>query len=205
MNADVALSTRRLAGGASIIQAEPWADAKVRLDSPALEVMTDLRRVKAAATSPGTRLADAEQQMIYQGVRMLLVVERMPQVLGLVTYADLEGDRAMRVVQQRGLRHDEITVSDVMTEISALDAVELDAVRTAAVSNVVATLKAFGRHHLLVVEARAGGDDAPAGAPGGTRIVGVFSRSQLARQLGVAIEVVEVAGSFAELRTMLSS
>jgi CBS-domain-containing membrane protein len=199
MNSDAVLPTRRLDGGATMTQAEPWAQQRVGLDSPALAVMTDLARVKAATTGPATRLAQAEQLMIYQGVRMLFVVERMPQVLGLVTHADLEGDRAMRVVQQRGLHHDEITVADVMTELDALNAVDLAAVRTAQVSQVVATLKALGRHHLLVVER-----SAEAGAAPATRIVGVFSRSQVARQLGMAIDVIEVAGSFAELKAMLS-
>lgn len=207
MNREDPLPTRRLASGSTLSQAEPWNSARVTLESPALAVMTDLTRVKAASTGPGTLLAQAEQLMIYQGVRMLFVVERMPQVLGLVTHTDLDGDRAMRIVQQRGLRHDEITVADVMTEAAALDAVEISAVRTASVSNVVASLKALGRHHLLVVDS-VGGTDSVAGeraAAPGARIVGVFSRTQVARQLGMSIDVVEVAGSFAELKTMLSA
>ena len=195
MDAQSALPTRRLDAGATVTQAEPWATAPVSLDSPATAVMTDLTRVKAATTAASTRLPQAEQLMIYQGVRMLFVVNQMPAVEGLVTSADLAGDRSMRIVQQRGVRHDEITVGDVMHELSALDAIDLDMLRAARVSNVVATLKSLGRHHLLVIE-RAPGRPA--------RIVGVVSRTQVERQLGKAIDIVEVAGSFADINRMLS-
>ena len=39
-----------------IAQAQPWSDTPVTLESPALDVMTDLTRVKAAFTAPATGL-----------------------------------------------------------------------------------------------------------------------------------------------------
>jgi CBS domain-containing protein len=195
MNPEAALPTRRLEAGASIVQAKPWHTEPVSLDSPAVSVMTDLTQVKAATTGPQTPLHHAEQLMIYQGVRMLFVVTEMPSLLGLITSTDLRGDRAVRVVQERGLHHDELTVGDVMTGLALLDAVELDALRTATVRNLIATLKVHGRNHLLVVE---GGGAAP------RRVRGVVSRAQIERQLGAPIDMVEVAGSFAELGQMLA-
>jgi CBS domain-containing protein len=195
MHPEAALPTRRLEAGAYIVQAKPWHTEPVSLDSPAVSVMTDLTQVKAATTGPQTPLHHAEQLMIYQGVRMLFVVTEMPSLLGLITSTDLRGDRAVRVVQERGLHHDELTVGDVMTGLALLDAVELDALRTATVRNLIATLKVHGRNHLLVVE---GGGAAP------RRVRGVVSRAQIERQLGAPIDMVEVAGSFAELGQMLA-
>lgn len=195
MNPEATLPTRRLEGGAAIVQAQPWRSETVTLDSPAVAVMTDLTQVKAATTGPSTSLHHAEQLMIYQGVRMLFVVTEMPSLLGLVTSTDLRGDRAVRVVQQRGLHHDELTVADVMTGLAGLFAVELDALRTATVRNLIATLKIHGRNHLLVVEG---------GGAARLQVRGVVSRAQIERQLGTPIEVVEVAGSFAELGQMLA-
>ncbi len=192
MHRDAALSTRRLEAGTSIVHARPWQSPPVTLDSPALDVMTDLTAVKAATTSPTATLGQAEQAMIYQGVRMLFVVSEMPGVVGLVTSTDLRGDRAVRVVQERHIHHDELTVADVMTTLSALDAIDLDTMRTASVSNVIATLKRYGRNHLLVVD----------GAP--LQVRGVISRAQVERQLGVNINVVEIAGSFAEIERALA-
>ena len=98
------------------------------------------------------RLRQAEQLMIHQGVRMLFVVSEMPSLEGLITTTDLHGDRAMRIVQQRGVRYDELSVADVMVARASLDAIDLEQMKTATVRNVVATLRKFGRNHLLVVE-----------------------------------------------------
>ena len=195
MNEHAAMPTRRLARGTSITQAQPWQTAPVKLDSPALSVMTDLSLVKAATTSPATTLRQAEQIMIYQGVRMLFVVTDMPSVEGLITTTDLYGDKKMRVADARNLRYDELCVADVMTELSKLDAIDYDQMRTASVSNVIATLKQFGRNHLLVIE---GGN-----ASNPQRVRGVISRAQIERQLGSAIDIAEVASTFAELGQML--
>jgi CBS domain-containing protein len=197
MNQDAALPVHLLEAGTSIVQAQPWRTAPVQLDSPAVEVMTDLKLVKAATISPTATLAQAEQAMIYLGVRMLLVVSAMPTVEGLITANDVRGDRAIQVVQQRHVHHDELCVADVMTGLTTIDAIDADALRTATVSNVIATLKRHGRNHLLVVEAGAGEGQLQ-------QVCGVFSRAQIERQLGQRIEIVEVAGSFAEIERVLA-
>jgi CBS domain-containing protein len=197
MNRDAVLPTFRLQTGAGLVQAEPWQNDPVTPDSPALSVVTDLTRVKAATVQPGAQLREAEQAMIYLGVRMLFVVSEMPQVEGLVTTTDLHGDRQMCLVHERGLRWDELTVADVMTELSRLDAIPFAAMRTASVGDLVATLKRFGRNHLLVVEA----GDAPAPQP---RVRGVVSRSQIERQTGHAIDITPIATTFAEIERALA-
>ena len=102
--------------------------------------MTDLTTVTAATTHPSTSLRQAEQMMINQGVRMLFVTSDMPALEGLITTTDLAGDRAMSVVAERHVRHDELRVSDVMTPLSMLDAISLDSLQRASVGNAVATI-----------------------------------------------------------------
>ncbi len=196
MNPNAALSTFRLERGTSLAQAQPTDNAPVTLASPALDVMTDLTKVKAATTHPGTTLRQAEQAMIYQGVRMLFVVTDMPLIEGLITATDLGGDKQMRVVHERHLHYDELCVADVMTELGALDAIDYARVKAAAVGNAVATLQRLGRNHLLVVER------ATARTP--QRIRGVISRSQIERQLGRPIDVTPIASSFAEIERALA-
>jgi CBS domain containing-hemolysin-like protein len=196
MNLEAPLTTFRIAEPLDLAQARPWLATPARLDSPALEVMTDLTQVKAAATQPSTPAAEAEQQMIYLGVRMLFVVSQMPAVEGLITAADIRGDRQMRLVHERRTRFDELTVADLMTPLAQLDAIGLDQLRGARVGNIIATLKRSGRHHLLVVE--------PAVTAGARRVRGVFSRSQVERQLGTAIDITQVARDFAEIERALA-
>lgn len=196
MNRNAVLPTFRLQTGTAIAQAEPWQTQPATLDSPAVSVMTDLSRVKAATVQPQAQLRQAEQAMIYLGVRMLFVVSDMPAIEGLVTTNDLHGDRQMRLVHERGLHWDELCVADVMTALPALDAIPFAALRNASVGDLIATLQRFGRNHLLVVEP---GDS---GTPQHVR--GVISRSQIERQTGVAIAITPIATTFAEIERALA-
>lgn len=195
MNNDAVLPTFRLEPGTAIAQANPKGNSPVTLDSPALDVMTDLTQVKAATIGPSTTLRQAEQMMVYQGVRMLFVVTDMPSIEGLITATDLQGEKQMRLVHERNVRYDELSVSDVMTGLAMLDAIAFDRMRTATVGDVIATLKRFGRNHLLVVE----------GVTGKTphRVRGVISRAQIERQLGTPIDITPVATSFSEIERAL--
>jgi CBS domain-containing protein len=196
MNRETALPTYRLSPHVSLAQAAPWRTESVRLDSPALEVMTDLTLVKAATTHPETTLQQAEQMMIFQGVRMLFVVTDMPSIEGLVTASDLRGDRPLQIVHERRLRFDELAVGDVMTPVSMLDALDFASLRNATVRNLVKTLERNGRHHLLVVE------ESTAHTP--RRVRGVVSRSQIERQLGQPIAITPIASSFSEIERALA-
>jgi CBS-domain-containing membrane protein len=195
MSPDFSLPTFRVEPGTSIAQAEPWNSHPVTLESPALEVMTDLTLVKAATVHPTTGLRQAEQAMIYLGVRMLFVVTEMPTIEGLITSTDLRGDKQMRVVSERHLRFDELCVADVMNELSVLDAVDFGRIRTARVGQLVATLRHLGRNHLLVVEHAS--EQTP------HRVRGVISRAQIERQMGATIEITPIASSFSEIERAL--
>ena len=195
MSTSAPLPTFRLEPGTALAQAGPSNSAPVDLDSPALRVMTDLTQMRAATTQPSTTLRQAEQIMIYQGVRMLFVVSDMPAVEGLITSMDLHGDKQMRAVHERGLRYDDLCVADVMTETAMLDAIDYGRMKSATVGDAIATLKRHGRNHLLVVES------ATPQSP--RRLRGVISRSQIERQLGVAIDITPIASSFSEIERAL--
>jgi CBS domain-containing protein len=190
-----ALSTFRLAAGTSIAQTPASTTTSVTLESPALAVMTDLTEVRAATTKAHTSLTQAEQEMIVLGVRMLFVVTDPPTLEGLITTTDLHGDKQMRFVHDSKLHYDDLCVADVMTELAQLDAIDYDRMKSASVGQLVATLKRFGRNHLLVVEA------ATAQSP--RRVRGVISRSQIERQLGEAIAITEIAHTFSEIERAL--
>ncbi len=191
-----ALATFRLGPEVSLAQVEPRHGAPVTLESPAIEVMTDLTQLKAATTLPSASLRDAEQMMIYLGVRMLFVVTVMPAIDGLVTTTDLHSAATLRLAREHGLRYDELSVGNVMTPHAHLDAVDFDLLRRAQVGQVIATLQRFGRNHLLVVQAAT--EHTP------RRVRGVLSRAQVERQLGQTIVITPIASSFAEIGRVLT-
>ena len=190
------LPTFRFPPGASIAQAQPPQHGAVTAQSSALEVMTDLTTVRAATVAPGTSLAQAEVSMIHQGVRLLFVVGSMPSVDGIITSGDLHGERPMRVVHQRGLKFEELTVEDVMTPLSAINAVNYEALKHATVAQAIDTLLHSRHPHLLVIE------HASAGAT--VRIRGIISKTQVERQLGTQLVSNDIATSFAEIEQALS-
>ncbi len=191
------LSTFRFPEGTCIAQAQPHMGVSVTLASPGRAVMTDLTHVRAATIRPDMPLAEARQTMIHQGVRLLFVVSEMPCVDGLITSTDLEGERPMQQIARRGVKYEELVVADVMSPLVTLDAIDLEDLAHADVGKVVATLKQLGRRHMLVVQ--------KAGTGHGPRVRGVISQTQIERQLGQPIALVETAGNFAEISQSLAA
>ena len=168
--------------------------ARVSADSPAAQVMTDLARVAPATIRPQAPLAGANQFMITRGVRLLLVIDDHENVLGLITATDLLSEKPMRVATDRGIRRDELTVADVMIPAEAVEVIAYAEVEGARVGHVLETLRRAGRQHALVVEKE--------GAR--TMVRGIFSISQIARQLGVAVPAAgEVARTFSEIESAI--
>ena len=183
-----------LAPYASSTLAHP-APNPVTLDSPAVDVMTDLERVAAVTIEASASLVTANEYMIARGVRSLFVTAPNGRVLGLVTAADMLGERPVRESHARGVGRNDLQVTDVMTPIHAVAAMKLEDVRAAKVGHIVASLTQAGRQHGLVAEIR---------GPSEVSIRGIFSASQIARQLGVPLHIPELARTFAEVEQALA-
>lgn len=167
---------------------------RVSLADPMSAVMTDFKVVTAYTIFPLETIEAAREKMIHRGVRMLLVVDDLNHILGLITSTDLTGEKPMQVVQTQGIRHSDVMVKDIMTPRERLEVLCIDNLQTACVGDVVATLKAQGRQHALVVERT---------PDRGQILRGMFSVSQINRQLNTQLEVEGVASTFAELGVQL--
>ena len=168
---------------------------KVTLEDAAVNVMTDLKHVTAVIILAGDTVDEAHRRMIQRGVRLLLVVDQNRQVAGIITATDIFGEKPVQVATERGLRRGEVVVQDVMIPQEQLEVLDMGDVRAAKVGHVVATLKKAGRQHAVVVEHDAKGRQA---------VRGLFSATQIARQLGVSIQTSEVARTFSEIEAMLA-
>jgi CBS domain-containing protein len=199
------LPIRELGAGAGFRRPTQPQAARVTLESLALEVMTDLARASPATIRPQAPVEGANQYMISRGVRLLLVVDERETVLGLVSAADILGEKALRVATSRGLPRDEQTVADVMTPAEEVEVLALADVQAARVGHVLETLRRGGRQHALVVDY----DELPP-----RRVIdpplrramvrGIFSLSQVARQLGLSLAAGgEVARTFSEIEVAL--
>lgn len=169
---------------------------QVTLDNPAVDVMTDLRQVTTVMVSLTTPLSMALERMVKSGVRMLLVTNAEGIVQGLITSRDLEGEKPMRITEKTGLSREDLLVRDIMTLRGKLEVLMMEDILRAKVGDIVATLKGVNRQHAMVV------DTEPTTEKLAVR--GIFSLSQIGRQLGLNIDPSRRATTFAELEQALN-
>ena len=187
------IPTKRLSFGADLVH--PDEPRPVTIDTPALEVMTDFHNIEVVTIPPDASLIVANETMSARHVRLLLVVNAAEQLLGLITARDTLGERPLQLLAQRGGAFNDLIVSDLMRGVDVMDVVDLRDAMHASVGDVVATLKALGRQHLLVGSLEVGNLH--------YRVRGLFSATQIGRQLGVTVQTFEVAGTFAEIEAAL--
>ena len=189
------IRSTRLEMGIPLHRVEKVYSDNVDLDDPAIRVMTDLRKISAITIRPEISIEIATQRMKQRGVRMLLVTDDREDIIGLITSTDLQGEKPLQVVQQRGVHYRDILVRDIMTPHDQLEVMCMDDVEKATVGQVVATLQGSGRQHALVVD-----------RPPGTRdqsLRGIFSAAQVARQLDIEIVGSQIARTFAEIERLI--
>ena len=168
----------------------------VTSDSAAVDVMTDLTLTTAVTVSPAKTVDDALQIMVHKGVRMLLVEDLQCRVMGLITTSDIQGEKPMLFSQESGAKHAEILVRDIMVPISEIEAMNFNDISHSQVGDIVKTLTQAVRQHALVIEQREGDQ--------GILIRGIFSISQISRQLGIPIKPTEKAQTFVVLETAIA-
>jgi Mg2+/Co2+ transporter CorB len=124
------------------------------------------------------------------------VVDEHGLIEGLISARDMMGTKPVKLLQEsRGAKFDDLIVGDLMIPRHAIDVLDIEAVLVAEVGSILATLQANGRQHALVLETDP--------ARGLSVVRGIFSATQIARQLGVAIPIFEVAQTFAEIAAVL--
>ena len=188
------LASHPLSAAADYAQPGDALAENVSLDSPAVQVMTDLTRVPVETVSLEAPIAEANRLMIQRAIRLLLAIDAGRQIAGLLTARDILGEKPMLHMQRHGVRYEEIRVVDIMTPRDAVDVLDMADVARARVGDIVLTLKRAGRQHALVTEADGNGRQ---------RVRGIFSASQIARQAGISIDPDELAKTFAQIEAAL--
>jgi CBS-domain-containing membrane protein len=190
-----ALQSSLLKTGSTFVRPVQKLPEHVKLSDSAISVMTDLSKVSVVSARAKTSMDKANAKMIRYGVRLLLVLDDNDQVAGLLTATDVLGEKPMRFLQNMGGTHADIMVRDIMTTQRELEVLKIDDVRNAQVGHIVASLKKSHRQHALVVFE---------GADGKQAVCGLFSITQIARQLGAQVQSFELAHTFAEIEAVIS-
>lgn len=189
-----ALKSAPLKTGSSFVRPVQNLPERVKLGSPAMDVMTDLTKISVVSVRAKTSMDRANAKMIKYGVRMLLVLDDNEQIAGLVTASDILGEKPMRFLQNMGGTHDDIMVRDIMTTQRELEVLNIQDVRGATVGDIVASLKKAHRQHTLVASE----------VDGRQTVCGLFSITQIARQLGAQVQSFELAHTLSEIEAAIA-
>jgi CBS domain-containing protein len=187
------LSRVALKLGASLVTPLHLESHSVTRGDPAVTVMTDFLRVRPFTIEPGRSIQEANDKMIACGVRLLFVTDTQSEIAGLITATDILGEKPLKFISEHGVSRRDILVQDVMTPVNRLKAVAICDLNRANVDDVINMMRESGRQHMLVVE-----DENHA-------VRGIFSTSQIARQVGEAIEPPLRVNTFAELEKAIRS
>jgi len=184
-----------LKAGSSFVRPVQIFPERVKLSDPAMSVMTDLHKISVVSVRAKTSMDRANAKMIRYGVRMLLVLDDNEQLAGLLTATDVLGEKPMHFLQNMGGTHADIMVRDIMSTQREMEVMKIDDVQHAKVGQIVASLKKANRQHALVVAE---------GADGRQTVCGLFSITQIARQLGAQVHSFELASTFAEIEAVIA-
>jgi len=176
--------------GAGFVRPQQKLPERVEASDPALAAMTDLHKVSVVSVRARTPLDKANERMIHYGVRLLVVLDDNDQVAGLLTANDVLGENPVCHLQTMGGTHADILVGDIMTPQRDIETLPIAEVRSAKVGQIIASLKQVGRQHALVVEEDSQGRQA---------LCGLFSLTQIARQLGVRTQGFDLKRLFADI------
>lgn len=168
----------------------------VHIDTPAIEVMTDFHLVAPVTVRRNATLSQANNLMVSRSIRLLFVTDCEDVILGVITARDTAGERPIKLIRERGGKHGDLQVEDVMTPHALIEAFTIDDVLRAQVGHILQTLKEVGRQHTIVVETDP--------LTGCEQVRGIFSATSIGRRLGVPVHTFEVANTFAEIEAALA-
>ena len=173
LNGSVSPESGRQASERPRLRSKPVRQAV--LTDPATDVMTDFTWDPPVTAATDQLIDDALRAMIVAGVRALLVM-RGELIVGLITSYDIQGERPLQFLTASSFtRHDELEVGHIMTPWDRVPTLDMPWVASTRVIDVVERFQKLRTSHILVVEYA---------EQGGAFVRGMFSRTQLERQLG---------------------
>jgi CBS domain containing-hemolysin-like protein len=150
--------------------------------------MTDHRLESAPLINADRSLDRALRQMAEMKCNMLIINDGDEGVAGLVTSADISGEKPIEYSKQTGKKHDEIKVRHLMSKVEDIPALDIKDVIENKIGDVLHTLNEIGSEYILVTM----------NENGKTAIRGIFSARTIARSLNIFFDPSPAAKNFGE-------
>ena len=159
------------------------------LTDPAELVLTDLSHGPQVTVHAYDSPEATIQLMIRAGVRLAFVTTQEQWMIGMVSAADLQGERAAQIAKQRGVSVPELYVQDLMESVEIWQALDYEVMHRSQIGHVVASLQHYGRRHLIVTEQR----------NGCSILRGILSASRIERACGLSLSTAARTRRIAEI------
>lgn len=163
------------------------------LDDPAIAVMTDHRIERAPLINADRSLDRAMRQMAEDNCSMLIINDGNEGIAGLVTSADITGEKPIQHSKDTGKKRSELMVRHLMTKVEDIPALTIQDVLDSKIGDILHTLNEIGSEYVLVTMSE----------NGKTAIRGVFSARSIARSLKIFFDPSPAARTFAEFTKAL--
>jgi len=165
----------------------PSGRSELTLYDSASEVFTDFEKQMPLMLEQSTNVDDAREIMKKSHVKLKLVIDSQESFRGLISLVDLMSSKVMRATEKTGLPRKDLTVANIMTPRSSLNAIEFKDFTSARIGDVLATMRKHGNQHVLVVDMHL------------RCLRGIVSVDDIARKMRVPIEISERANSFSDI------
>lgn len=172
--------------------AHPEVHADLDSDDPARSLMTDFRDQRPSVISADLNVGEARLRMKMAESALKLVVNDAGDCVGLITLKDVLGRKAMAKAYRMGMSLEDVKVRDIMQSIGRLPAIDIRALKSARVGDLVSTFNEAHAEHMLVV-------DRQAQDPELSGLRGLISASHITRRLKVSLDSRARATSFSEI------
>lgn len=154
----------------------PEEHGDISISSPAAWFFTDFEK-NEPSTIPSSTSADmARLLMLKSHANLKLVVDSDNKFAGVVTLDEVS-DQRITAELTKSIKRESIAVSDLMVPKASIKGFDYSEIENADIESVIHYLKNNGQKHCLVVDKET------------NKIRGIFSVSEIAKKLGVSINV----------------
>ncbi len=158
----------------------------------AVHMLVDFSQRRPPSISADMGVSEARLWMKMADTTFKLVENSAGDCIGIITIADVHGERPLSLAHRRGDSLGEIRVKDVMTPLSRLPATHYRDLCKASVGDLVNSFRSAGEQFILVLDNSESSREV-------TFLRGLVSAAELVDKLHVPIELAPRASSFTEI------
>lgn len=147
----------------------------VHMDDPAMSILIDFTKTPPYIIKPNETLDHAINEIEINQTHLLLVINNDGFFEGIISSEDVWGEKPIKLIQERRIHRDQVTVKMIMTPLSEITALDFGVIQSAKIGNIVKTLSLHKQYYVLVTSSSTN-QQAPI-------IRGIFTAIQISKQL----------------------